>query len=73
MQTEDWVQLLSLVYEQYSIKVNIYNRLKRLDGGIHCQLRSNFYQYHVIPAFGLYTKVRDEIVCQTTLTLHPRR
>ena len=73
MQTEDWVHLLSLVSEQYEVKVKIYNQLKTLDEGIHGQLRSHFYQYHVLPAFALYTKVTQEIACHMTITLASRR
>jgi hypothetical protein len=72
MQTEDWVKILSLVFEQYTLKVKLYEQSKVLDGGIHEQLSLNFYQQHVVPSYTLYTKVSEEIVRHMAISLHSK-
>ena len=49
--------ILAEINQAYLLRLEVYERLKELDGGIHIQLRNNFHQYFVMSLFTMYSKL----------------
>jgi hypothetical protein len=57
IETDALCAILSEINQAYLLRLEVYEQLKVLDGGIHRQLRNNFHQYYVMRLFTLYSKL----------------
>jgi hypothetical protein len=65
--------ILAEINQAYLLRLEVYERLKGLDDGIHTQLRNNFQQYYVMSLFTMYSKLMACLRKQAAPIPIPRR